>query len=383
MPRQFISSQQGQIRDHLPEYITIDPDLSEDQNEERWWTHHWGLVRQDLRTAYPGVSDQVIDGPVHDLYRAHHHDRQDRHFSSHLLSASYVFEDITYGGEESTLHYKERNELRQIIFGDSDYEPMGHEISREAHCNYAVRLTRLGTMNYRFRGPGLSGDHDYMIRIVYFDHQEYRDFPHVGSIVAAVAAIPWDDNEPEEVKRAHKVARTNREAHDMWAFLHPPSPSEDPHMANPPAVAEADEETTCAILSKPVEDSVPPLGTPPHPGQTHHSDSHGYISLNPHGIITASDPVAMALGRNKPKPDCFNHYTLDNHADICIFCNAGLLTNIRPSEFRVNGIGNSNIQFDQVGDHPYCGTVIYAPTNRYNLIAMRENQGQRTQIYYG
>ncbi len=38
----------------------------------------------------------------------------------------------------------------------------------------------------------------------------------------------------------------------------------------------------------------------------------------------------------------------------------------------MNGIGNSNIQFDQVGDHPYCGTVIiYAPTNRYNLIAMR------------
>jgi hypothetical protein len=37
----------------------------------------------------------------------------------------------------------------------------------------------------------------------------------------------------------------------------------------------------------------------------------------------------------------------------------------------VNGIGNSNIQFDQVGDHPYCGTVIYAPNNRYNLIAMR------------
>ena len=40
MLRQFISSQQGRIRDHLPEYITtIDPDLSEDQNEERWWTH--------------------------------------------------------------------------------------------------------------------------------------------------------------------------------------------------------------------------------------------------------------------------------------------------------------------------------------------------------
>ena len=88
-------------------------------------------------------------------------------------------------------------------------------------------------------------------------------------------------------------------------------------------------------------------------------------------MIIASDPVVMAFGRNKLKPDCFNYYTLDNHVYICIFCNAGLLTNIRPSEFRVNGISNSNTQFDKVGDHPYCETVIHAPNNRYNPIAMR------------
>ncbi len=330
--------------------------MSEDQIEERWWTHHWELVRQDLRAVYPGVSDQVIDGPVPELYRVHHRNTHNRRFSSHRLHFSYVFEDmypefdIAYGGEESTLHYEERNRLRQIIFGDSEYEPMGHEISRETLRNYAVRLTRLGIMNFRFRGPGLPGDHDYKIRMVYFE-----PFPQVGSIVATVTAIPWDDNDPEEVERAHKAARTNSEAHDMWAFLHPPSPSEVHHMANPPAAAEADEETTGAILPEVAEASVPPLGTPHHPGQT----------------TTASGPGAMAFGRNKPKSDCFNHYKLDNHADICIFCNAGLLTNIRPSELRVNGIGNSDIQFDQVGDHPYCGTVIYAPTNRYNLIAMR------------
>jgi hypothetical protein len=43
---------------------------------------------------------------------------------------------------------------------------MGHEISRETLRNYAVRLTRLGIMNFRFRGPGLPGDHDYKIRMV-------------------------------------------------------------------------------------------------------------------------------------------------------------------------------------------------------------------------
>ena len=288
------------------------------------------------------MSEKAIDGPIHDLYRVFHRDRHDRSYRSHNPSASYVFEDmypdydITYGGEASTLHYEQRNELLQIIFEYSEHEPMGHEIYRETLRSYAVTLTRLGIMNFRFRGPGSPGDHDYRIRMVHFEGMPAQ------SIVAAIATIAWDDNDPEEVERAHKVARVNRAAHEMWAFLHPPSHSQVPHMANPPAVAEADEDTTGAILAEPA-DSVSPLGTPPHPGGSHHSDPHSCISSNPHGIITASDPVAMALGRNKPKPDCFNHYTLDNHADICIFCNAGLLTNIRPSEFRVNGIGNSNI----------------------------------------
>jgi hypothetical protein len=109
-----------------------------------------------------------------------------------IAASSYVFEDmypefdIAYGGEESTLlHYEKRNRLRQIIFGDSEYEPMGHEISRETLRIYAVKLTRLGIMNFRFRGPRLPGDHDYKIRMVYFE-----PFPQVGSIVAAVAFIP-------------------------------------------------------------------------------------------------------------------------------------------------------------------------------------------------
>ena len=53
------------------------------------------------------------------------------------------------------------------------------------------------------------------------------------------------------------MARTNSEAHDMWAFLHPPFPSEVHHMANPPAIAEADEETTGAVLPEVAEATVP------------------------------------------------------------------------------------------------------------------------------
>ena len=155
-----------------------------------------------MRTSYPGVSDQIIiDGPIHDLFRAHHHDSYDR-------SGSYVFEDmypefdITYGGDVAILHYRERDELRRTIFGDSEYEPMGHEIYRETLRNYAVTLTRLGIMNFRFREPGSPGDHDYIVRLVYFDHQldqSRGDFPPVQCIVTA-APMPWDDNDPEEVE---------------------------------------------------------------------------------------------------------------------------------------------------------------------------------------
>ena len=74
MLQQFISLQRGRIHHRLPDCIIIDSELTEGQNEERWWTHRWGLVRQDMRASYSEVSDQVIDGPIHDLYRAHHHD---------------------------------------------------------------------------------------------------------------------------------------------------------------------------------------------------------------------------------------------------------------------------------------------------------------------
>lgn len=74
-----------------------------------------------------------------------------------------------------------------------------------------------------------------------------------------------------------------------------------------------------------------------------------------------------------PRPNCFNYYTIDNHADISIFCNPKLLTNIRKykSTVKVSGFSDTTVAYDQVGDHPYCGTVIFSPKNRYNLIAER------------
>ena len=177
-----------------------------------------------MRASYPGLSDQAFDGPIHDLYRAHHHDRHDRR-SSYVFEDIYPKFDIAYGVDAALSYYQEMDELRRIIFGKSHYEPMGHEISREALRDYAVSLTRLGIMNFRFRGPGLPDDYDYLIRMVYFDPQRSSDqgrgdLPLVRSIVAAVVTIPWNENDPEEMERAHKAARLPRRF-PIWRILPP------------------------------------------------------------------------------------------------------------------------------------------------------------------
>ena len=126
------------------------------------------------------------------------------------------------------------------------------------------------------------------------------------------------------------------------------SPLSSPEQSETENMSQGGQEDPEVIF--PVPDSDEPLSTPPKPG---------------------TKPVVMCIKGKSSRPNCFNFYTLDNHADICIFCNASLLTNIRPVEHRVSGISDTRVSFDQVGDHPYCGKVIYAPKNRYSLIAMR------------
>ena len=48
-------------------------------------------MRQEISQSYQGVSDQVFDVYIQDLYRAHHNSRQ------HDYNCSYIFEDIITG----------------------------------------------------------------------------------------------------------------------------------------------------------------------------------------------------------------------------------------------------------------------------------------------
>ena len=134
-----------------------------------------------------------------------------------------------------------------------------------------------------------------------------------------------------------------------WGGGVPDESDKDKPLVTPPSSAEQSEteymsqggheEDPDAVL--PVPDIDAPLSTPPKPGTE----------------LTVMSLRSCIKGKSS-RPNCFNYYTLDNHADICIFCNASLLTNIRPAEHRVSGISDTRVSFDQVGDHPYCGTVI-------------------------
>ncbi len=202
-------------------------------------------------------------------------------------------------------------------------------------------------MNVRFRTLETEDEGSNVVRLPSSLWNPYNQPSNLG-------AIPWDDG-------AHDDSTKDNDHRTTWGPTTISPPTSDEQSATEYMSQDGQEENAPAIL--PVPDAAEPLNTPPKPGP---------------------DPVIISLrscikGKSS-RPNCFNYYTLDNHADIGIFCNASLLTNIRPAEHRVSSISDTRISFDQVGDHPYCDTVIYAPKNKYNLIAMRviKDNGHRS-----
>jgi hypothetical protein len=203
---------------------------------------------------------------------------------------------------------------------------------------HVSRLTNAGLMNVRFRTHETEDEGSNIVRLPSTLWNPYKQPSNLG-------AIPWDEDDRDD-------AGKEIDFRTVWGPTTISSPTSDEHSAIEFMDQDGQDEDAPAVL--PVPDTDEPLSTLPKPG---------------------SVPVVMSLrscikGKSS-RPNCFNYFTLDNHADICIFCNASLLTNIRPAEHRVSGISDTKISFDQVGDHPYCGTVIYAPKKKYNLIAMR------------
>jgi hypothetical protein len=184
---------------------------------------------------------------------------------------------------------------------------------------HASRLTNAGLMNVRFRTHETEDEGSNIVRLPSTLWNPYKQPSNLG-------AIPWDDNDQDDAGKEINF-RTD------WGPTTISPPTSDEHSVIEVMDQDGQDENAPAVL--PVPDTDEPLSTPPKPG---------------------SDPMVMSLrscikGKSS-RPNCFNFFTLDNHADICIFCNASLLTNIRPAEHRVSGISDTKISFDQVGTIP-------------------------------
>ena len=79
------------------------------------------------------------------------------------------------------------------------------------------------------------------------------------------------------------------------------------------------------------------------------------------------------------RPNCFHYYTLDNHADICIFCNASLLTSIRPAEHRVNELAKRR-PIDSAKFFEFKSTLAYGPEDQEDVERVTVQPGDRRSV---
>ena len=218
----------------------------------------------------------------------------------------------------------------------------------------AIRYTHMGLMNFRFRRRIDASEEKLYVRL---PRERWREYDSPTNL----DKIPWDkDHEGDDGSMDNQAG--------------PCYPRPVPYQRYEEDEPDPYQDTEDQLPPPPAADDGPPPRTPPkdpEPGAQSASTTSPAIPvplMQPTGMV-----LAFKSGSKGPRPNCFNHYSLDNHADISIFCNASLLTNIREHKagLKVSGISNTSVNFTHVGDHPYCGTVIYAPNNRYNLIAMR------------
>ena len=81
--------------------------------------------------------------------------------------------------------------------------------------------------------------------------------------------------------------------------------------------------------------------------------------------------------------DHFN-YCLDSMANVNVFRNRDLLTNIRESKrtMHIDGVGGKSVSIKLIGDHKLFGTCYYCPETEYNVVSQwkAELQGFKTRL---
>ena len=94
---------------------------------------------------------------------------------------------------------------------------------------------------------------------------------------------------------------------------------------------------------------------------------------------TSSGGVHMAKHHIPENPEPYNNHTfycLDSMANVSVFRNPDLLTDIRQSDkpLSIDGVGAKLTKVSQVGNHYLFGEVWYLPTNEYNIVSQWQAQ---------
>ena len=102
---------------------------------------------------------------------------------------------------------------------------------------------------------------------------------------------------------------------------------------------------------------------------------------------TVHDPfkIYMATVDNK-STSRFNNivcYSLDSHANVCIYRNAALLKNIQKVKpISIEGVGGMKSNYSFIGIHDLFGDVIYSQENKYNTISPPKLQHLGTRFEF-
>ena len=309
-----------------------DSSLCDSENEFNWQREHWNTIQSSMLGFFQPRDPSTRFVNIVMLWRYTEFRRRlgNYYFFEDVFQETECIMDAIQPRDLSAEAYRIRTELRNHV------DLTDTRITLDAARWHATYLTNIGVMNFRFRAP--PGDRE------------------VDSDILLPRANIQSEEPVSNLKRMRDPdgsSEFDQDTLDRMEYWYPSVPEE--YQTREPQWFERGYNDQFWQQHPP--DIIPignPLGTPPDP-----PEPGAHMALKPR--------------MKGPRPDCFNYYSLDNHADISIFCNADLLTNIREFKagVKVSGISDTSVNFTHVGDHPYCGTVIYAPRNRYNLIAMR------------
>ena len=90
-----------------------------------------------------------------------------------------------------------------------------------------------------------------------------------------------------------------------------------------------------------------------------------------HGMSKVATEEELELEESRRLKN-YNSVNIDDHANIHLFANKSLLTNLRKLKdpIRVVGMGGMSKFIEYIGEHPLLGDVLYDPNNGYNIMSM-------------